>query len=471
MEMMLRLIFLVLLLSAVGLDASETAAWRIPIDLCVPGFQTRAGVRKLDEPPGTSAFFQKGDQLWDLSKSLRWSAGGEDDPFTPPQPLDAAAKWSGDWIAWNERSHQVVARGSWKALREAEEALGYTSVPVLSRSKFELVTGEAGAATRSFSLISHHGDEARARIAGGDLKVTFTEASAGVIIARWQADWKAGPEDSGWSVNAAITLEDNRRMLIARHGQAAEKWEIFGTVTLEHPDGTPVNETRWLEYPDGPGLWCPFVPSSEVPLRSLGGGLLLGLYPVPVDFPDLVGTEYNRSSPVKIPQSAAEWVQGQLFPAKELLKANGINVAGAGTFAAFDPKGRLIIIADTAIHDLVRQITDSCCGRRPVSALVETNLEAGGWGLSCQSGEKAAISRTFPGSDAWTFEIEPTLGRDGGMVDLRYKVDLIAGNKVGGRVEAASTFVIGKPQQVGSFESKGSSVANLVLTVGKAATR
>ena len=451
-----------------GICNAATAAWKIPIESLATDYRTNNQIRKLEKAPATSAFFQPGDELWDLSGVLPWHRE-EDDPFAPEPSPEAAPLWTGDWIVWNGRSEQVIAKGSWQELRQAEEALGYSSIPMVSRSKFELVVG--GKDNRSLSLASRYGDEARAAIQGTDLKVICTEYTGGLTVVKLQLGWKTPGVDFTWGVNTTISMRDGERMLIARHGAGEEKWELFGSMDLETFDGVPAGERRWLEYPDGTGPWRPYIPSHDPSLQLLEEGLILGIYPVPVDFLELMGAEEEAPATTAIPPAVQKLTQGLLLDARKVLEKNGLRIEGTGTFAGFDPKGRLVIVADAKSHDLARQITASCCGTPPASVFIESNIEAGGWGLACNSGEKASITRTFPGSGDSGFRIEPTFANRNQLVDFRYAVDLMAGSKVLGRNESTTTLSVGKAHRAGNFQVEGAAAVDLILTARNPASR
>lgn len=102
---MFRLICAVLLLSAAAVHASMTAAWKVPVELYAS--LSEEGSRKLTAPPGASAFFHPGDELWDIAEQVMWhSPASLHDREGKPEP------WPGEWLVWNARSGMIVARGS-----------------------------------------------------------------------------------------------------------------------------------------------------------------------------------------------------------------------------------------------------------------------------------------------------------------------------------------------------------------------
>lgn len=128
--------------------AEETAAWQLPVERLIPGGMENPQVTKLDEPPGESVFFQTGDELWDLTKAVRfvmwevptWEVPTIDpsqDPFADPFGVPYEPAWevrkqiafSGIWLVWNARSGQIVARGSRGELGMVEDALQIRKLP------------------------------------------------------------------------------------------------------------------------------------------------------------------------------------------------------------------------------------------------------------------------------------------------------------------------------------------------------
>lgn len=100
----------------------------------------------------------------------------------------------------------------------------------------------------------------------------------------------------------------------------------------------------------------------------------------------------------------------------------------------------------------------------PSQLWIETNGESGGWGLACRSGEKAVISRRAGKAAGLFFEIEPTLGGDDNIMDLRYKFDVVAGDRAMGRIESATTLYNGKPVRVATYSKEGMKDLEVVLT-------
>lgn len=151
---MFRLICAVLLLSAAAVHASMTAAWKVPVELYAS--LSEEGSRKLTAPPGASAFFHPGDELWDIAEQVMWhSPASLHDREGKPEP------WPGEWLVWNARSGMIVARGSEIDLLLLDQTLDVLEkIPLLLRTKFETVQGPA-AETRILSCVSKNGTKSQ----------------------------------------------------------------------------------------------------------------------------------------------------------------------------------------------------------------------------------------------------------------------------------------------------------------------
>lgn len=469
---MTRPLLLLVWLFVAGPSDAFTAAWKAPLGDYVGDLGTDERVKKLEKPPGKSAFFQPGDELWDLSKSLRWVRKIEEenqdgDPFEEQAWTAEAFKWEGDWIVWNARSKLVIASGSWMDIRNAEEALDYRGLPTVIRTRFELLTSEEGKLQRSLSLVSRSGERAKAQMEGQNLEIECISDSGGEWVdLRLGMTWPASFPEQTWTVNTGVTVKVGQRVLIARQGLAEEKWQLFATAGVEMIDGTPQSKTRWLEEPEGIVVW-PREGSAEQPVRKvLGNGLHIGIFQVPRDMVQRLDPEAKEAAAlVEPPLQATEWVRGPLSDVRKLLAGHGVKIEGEGSFAGFSASGCLVVIADKENLDLVEELISGGCCNPARNARVETNVEAGGWSLTARSGEKAEIARSRSGVTDCLFSIEPTLAGADDLVDLRYKIDVVNGIKVLGRSESASTLGMGFPQKVGSFSPDGAPTTDLILTV------
>jgi hypothetical protein len=255
---------------------------------------------------------------------------------------------------------------------------------------------------------------------------------------------------------------------LARQGKGPDAWEAWLTVSRELLDGTPFGKVRWIENDDGIKPWANFEPGGENIRRTLGPDRELGIYPVSESFLEaLAGTGKVSILPeVVTAADIAGWSRVSLIDLGKPLRENGLKLdAAAGHFGGFDPRSNsVVVVADSTNQDLAEAIFSTGCYQPPLQLWIETNGESGGWGLACRSGEKVAISRRAGKATDLVFEIEPTLAADGHTLDLRYKFDIVVGDRAMGRVESAATLTSGKPVKVVTGSKEGAEDLEVILT-------
>ena len=477
-NVMTRLL-LILLLAFSGIGWAEvTAAWKVPIGSRIPDHETAEKVRKLDKPPGESAFFEAGDELWDVSKALAWEVqveeAGGDDPFEAREFVPMKVDWKGDWIVWNARSGMFIARGPWSQILLVGDVLGFRNQPILMRSRFEVVDGLQGgdsklAKPRELAVVSRSGEKGRVMLEGFEAEVDGTATASGEICdLHCHLSWPSRVVGHRSDLRTGVTVREGVRTRLARQGKGPDAWEAWLTVSRELLDGTPFGKVRWIENDDGIKPWANFEPGGENIRRTLGPDRELGIYPVSESFLEaLAGTGKVSILPeVVTAADIAGWSRVSLIDLGKPLRENGLKLdAAAGHFGGFDPRSNsVVVVADSTNQDLAEAIFSTGCYQPPLQLWIETNGESGGWGLACRSGEKVAISRRAGKATDLVFEIEPTLAADGHTLDLRYKFDIVVGDRAMGRVESAATLTSGKPVKVVTGSKEGAEDLEVILT-------
>lgn len=471
------LLILVLVFSGVG-SAAVTAAWKVPIGSRIPHHETDGKVRKLDKPPDESAFFEAGDELWEVSKALTWEVAGEEneegDPFADPAAKPIKVGWKGDWLVWNARSRMFIARGTWSQILLVGDVLGFEAQPIVLRSRFEVVEGSDNDDTkpgkvRSLSIACRSNASARTAVDGFEAEVGGTALGLdGISEMVYSLSWPAKLEDRRWEIGTGILVHEEVRTRLARQGEGPDSWEAWVTVSRELLDGTPFSESRWIETAEGIERWKLPEPGKRRFRKALGQSREIGIYPVSkYVLARLVGIDVMPTLPDRVPPDGlTEWVRGPLIDLGKALRAEGVKFDdGAGHFAGLDPRSRsVIMVADATNQDLANGIFwDGSRGFHPL-VWIETNPKSGGWGMMCRSGEKAAIRQVAGEVAAHVFEVQPTLGSVGDVMDLRYNFDVVAGDRAMGRVEAAATLTIGKQVKVLTSLKDGAEDLEVVLT-------
>ena len=359
---MLRSVLLVWLCLTALVHASVTAAWKVPLNTIIKNPEANPAFKKLEKPPGESAFFQPEDELWDLSGVLEWTKRERvetEDPFEIEAYKTKPLVWAGDWIVWNERSKMVIASGNPVDLRDAEVVIGYQDLPVVIRTRCELVAGEGDEKMRFISLASQNGASVKASSDGMTAKIECESSPRGWSDLRCQLSWPAQGEEGTWNVSTAVTIENGKRTLLARQGQGAGGWQLFGTISMESFDGTPQSETRWIESSRGPKPWDSG-PRLLRPVRKpLNNGLHLGVFPVPEDLVERLGHDERELAHVKPPVEVDTWAWMPLVDVKEMLAQDGVGMNAEGSFAGFDLRGVLVVISTAEEVDLVEQLLQS----------------------------------------------------------------------------------------------------------------
>ena len=468
---------LLLVFSGIG-RAEVTAAWKVPIGSRIPDHETDEKVRKLDKPPGESAFFEAGDELWDVSKALSWEVqveeAGGDDPFEARDLVPMKVEWKGDWIVWNARSGMFIARGPWSQILLVGDVLGFEDQPIVLSSRFEIAEGDPSGdsklmKSRSLSVMCRSGMNARARLDGFEVEVeSMASASGEICDVRCHLSWPGRVENHRTDFQTGVTVREGVRTRLARQGMGPEVWEAWLTVSRELLDGTPFGKVRWIENADGIKPWTPFEPGGKNFRQSLGPNLELGIYPVPKNMLKVIAGKEGVPSLPDVEDTVEIAGRGRvsLIDLRKPLREHGLKLdAAAGHFGGFEPRScSVVIVADSANQDLAEEIFSMGYDGPPSQLWIETNGESGGWGLACRSGEKAVISRRAGKAAGLVFEIEPTLGGDDNIMDLRYKFDVVAGDRAMGRIESATTLYNGKPVRVATYSKEGMKDLEVVLT-------
>ena len=460
---MARIVCLAWLALALCVQA-VTVGWKIPISSLSWDYPNDDRVRKLDKPPGESAFFQAGDELWDVVKPVRERLGEQTDPIDdePEEKL-----WNGDWLVWNARSQMLIACGSESDIAAVAIAISSMQAPELVRSRIDIEGASGGAG--SISVLSRSGEEASVELNGVALKLTaIIDSGAGIVDESISLSWPAKDKDSRWNLVTASGLFDGKRARIAAQGSGTERQEVFLTLTRELSHGVPVSEFRWKEFEKGIAPW-PVPLEGDLPLRvKLDGGAEVGIYQVPPDFVAMIGGDEGalHALRVQVPEFLRPWLRGEVVDVQAFLKGNGVEFEIPRAFAGFHAPSRSLVVVTDAIN---QDLCDAILNNRAICFFPdiwsETDLDSGGWGVASRSGEKSRIWKSTANVPGPGFEIEPTAGGSGETFEASYSFDILAGGATAGRVKAAGVFTRGVPQVIGSRSSPGGEEKKVTLTI------
>jgi hypothetical protein len=421
--------------------ASITAAWKVPIDRLAPDHDKNPKVHKLKKPPGESGFFQAGDELWDVSKLLDIFERGSDETF-PDDPFeesptqesptrekdpDRVLPFPGDWAVWNARSGMLVARGNYSDLLHAQEACGYDNQPEAVRVTFELMKGDKMEPEQALGVLALSGVTVSAESEGMKIELESSmNNESGFHELRLAVSWPAPGKDRRWDVSTALTCRDGVRFPIARHGTGEESWSLFGTVVLEHPDGTMAKDSRWIEtQPAGLRPWPVSISQREIVQLPVDDRRTIAWYRVPPDYTDL-----PPPRDLQAPADLEEWISGGFVDYLKVLGDNGVDTKSPGFFAGYDPdSSELVIVADSVNQQRILNLVKSVSVSPPTNIWVETNPDANTWGSMTRSGERAVIRLNETKTEIASFEVEPTSIRNGQLADLHCAVDVMEGGQ------------------------------------------
>jgi hypothetical protein len=465
---MARIVCLALLALALCAQA-VTVGWKIPFHSSFPDRATGWGATKLEKAPAKSAFFEEGDELWEISKAVQWSSG--EDPFEADPFEEAGAKsWGGDWVVWNARSRTVIGSGSWDDIRRLEQGLSLNSIPTLQRTRLEFLAtgGEAAQTTRRSEVVltGRDSEETGAEVEGVKAKITSqSDMRHALSNSAISFSWPGREEGVRWEVISRLAVADGIRTRIAKGQDNDEKWELYATISTETADGTPLHGERWIETPSGPVLWVHY-PITGPYRESLEGDLVLKVHQVREDFMNMLGGGLPRQAAfVEGSPASGEGIRRWYLDGRTLFEQNGIKLAHPKAWIGFDPStSSVVALVDRGNQDLIEGILGM--GSSPVRATwVETNPGSGGWGILSRSGEKASISRSKQGETVLVCDLEPTIGGSEQVVDLRYQFDVISDKRKLGRLHSVTTLFRDRPQNIGELLSSGGQKVEVIITV------
>ncbi|MCW1884199.1 hypothetical protein OKA04_05615 [Luteolibacter flavescens] len=466
---MARILWALLFLSAC-VEASITAAWKIPVEHFAPDYKTNDRIRKLEKPPGDSDFLQPGDELWDLSKGLTYLVSPPfregDDPFAEPQKTKLDQPWYGEWLVWNARSGMVVACGSWNDILAAQRLIRFDELPMMVETRIELVT--AGKEPLSLATKVNSGERASAedKILGADLDALC--APSGVVDLRFHVSWPGPDKESPWAVASAVTFKDGERKKLACHGQGEGRWELFATAKSEYSNGVPVKEARWIENEGTVQVW-PVLSGGDPKEGRIGDDLVVRSYLLSPYLLDGigVGSDFTKLPLIEAPATHADWVRGRVINLHGILAGDVLKFEEQGSLVVFDPgSGRLTVVAAAEDQDAMGSYLAGLWDRSvPMTLWIETNPEVGGWGLTCRSGEEALITLGKGDKDGGpSFKIEPLAGDRDEIAELSYDFDVFIKGVRTGHLKSSTTLELGKPQEIAGQLADGKR-AKAILTV------
>ena len=461
-----------LLLAISVCPAAEIVGWKVPLSRFVGRGLEADGIVRIKSAPEASPFFKEGDELWDL-KEARLDT--RDDP-----------KLSLDWLIWDATSERLVAKGSWTDLCAIHEILRADALPrhlKLTVAICEVVADAAPLAENAkpvskLSICVRSGQNATANWGGNgsslevDAGVEFVETDPFVDV-RLLVTAKE-PDQLGLRVNTAFTLKSGCPLWVARDFDGKQGLDLQASGTLESMDGTPLREVMMIQKGNATQSLWPQQRSHEyerVPVE--GGGWLMSCFMSPGQLEEIIkGSRQSseadpfaepseqerpklpRAASVKPPALISSSLDHEVLDATEWLRKGVLNLAGnlelRGSFVGYDPIGQRFYFysSNQTAVEMVSQLLTPMCNHRP--ALLGVTLDGvGQTRLIGKSGQKASLERiTGKETVERSFEIEPTIGENDDVMDLRFVFEDRTDAKKITEINSSNTLSVGKPLEV-----------------------
>jgi len=460
--------------------SAETVAWKIPLSqIAHDGIET-AGVTKLMKPPGESVFFRKGDVLWDLAKVLR---------------KDAKPAAAPDWVVWNSTSKRIVAKGSLSSVWALHRLLGYENIPTQCRLRIDASKVPADGsspdldkkADSSLELIVKSGQKGEASISENGSTLRFSGSpisSEDKSLIDLDLEISSFlPDGPSLKLNTAVALKNGSSVWLARESDGDTGTDVVITATVELADGTPFSESAFREIAGAAvPLVSPRVASGFVAIEDkrwlswvgfggeiLHSAVLSNQEDVDQNVDPFAYTSTQERPPlggfpeIDLPPELVPFFGGSAFDVSKELKAMGI-IVGGDEIAGYDPSTeRIFLYSGNATEiDKLTSVFMTFCYDPPTT--IEIGLQSRGLTkILGRSGHKITLeaTRTDPSRER-IFEMEPTVGENDDLVDLRIRFDEIAGEAPVRSLNTSVTLVVSEPLEL----MKGRSDPPLEITVG-----
>ncbi|MCW1913463.1 hypothetical protein OJ996_07755 [Luteolibacter sp. GHJ8] len=288
----------------------------------------------------------------------------------------------------------IAASGSYNDIFLVEEALGFSKMPTVIRTRLELVSADK-TKNRSAVLTGRSGEEATLKVEGLEANVTGEDwsFSLGAVDLLLTVQWADAGSSKPWGVSTALTLEEGKRTLVAGQGTGQDRWQLFATASIEMTNGLPLREARWTEKEGRLEPW-PRVAANDNQIRKpIGSDLSITMYRFANPWSRL------RNSPepfaplpqVVVPDALSNWMRGPVADVGAILFEG---LANPAWFAGFDSRsGRILVLADAEAQDrcesrLNTGVVDPIVGE---NLWVGSNPSSGAWLLACRAREEARI--------------------------------------------------------------------------------
>lgn len=445
---------------------AEIVAWKTPLARYSwrhsgPEKQTR-----LTNPPEASLFFRSGDELWDLGKFPK------DERIETDPPLE--------WAVWNATTSTLVTKSDWNGIWQLHQKLRVSSLPKLCRVTMEIFDApedgtplsDKSAPLSKLSWTSRFQTKTEVKEETDERSIqAMTEASIGedrfdLIDLLLEATIQA-PSQPKLNFKASLALRNGQPMWIARDFDGKQGLDLRITARVETNDATPFQDAMRLQVGNESQS---LVPSIIEPARhrvadnrwlsvaSLSPDQLMEYDPShkpgsqvdpfadPPESPTEVRFNYQE---VEVAEALRPWIGGRAFDLSQTIRNSGINM-GSGDSAGFDPIRGIVFLdsgSETELDKFEALFSGGCW--LPAKNIRLSTEGSGHALLTTRSGTTASLTRTDSANKTTkTVKIEPLVGENGDLIDLRIHSETRANTESGTLFNASNTLCVGQYQDL-----------------------
>ncbi len=413
--------------------AAEIVAWKVPLSSYTYRDKESPGVVRLKSAPEASPFFKEGDELWDL-KEIAIVNGSKIDP-----PLE--------WAVWNASTERLVTKADWRSIWHLHQELRIDQMPKQCRITtdfFEVPADIAGPSGKSIpvsslTFVSRSGRDFKTSRKVDSSEITMDgNVTAGESVVDLQLAASCTVRDlPRLDFNCGLTLKSRVPVWVARDFDGTTGLDCRVSGRVELIDGTPPDECVLIQKGTAAE---PLVPEhTELTRQRIGekGCLLIqGMDPSilselsasgsepakefdPFTMPPEAIQDTLKLKEVMAPENLRAWLPRPVWDTREIIKKAGIAMNDAD-FAGYDPlmQKMFFYTDDETRMDMFEALLMPGCILQTKHVVVSVE-GIGQSRLVTRSGLKSSLTRSLSGKDSRSMEIEPTIGEENDLVDLR----------------------------------------------------
>lgn len=442
------------LLMALTCEAAEIVAWKVPLNRFVERGLEVAGIVRCKSAPEPSPFFKQGDVLWNL-KGIP-----AENRFQTEPPLE--------WLVWNESSESLVIKADWNGIWQLHQRLEMDNLPKHCRITAEVFEVQADGSPLSdksvpsmvLSWVSKSGQEVES-IYHQDGKMirlkSNTKISAGNPVVDLRLEVSVSlPDQPGLELQTGLKLLSGSAVWAARDFDGTKGMDLRMSSSIELLDGTPISQALMIQKGDAASPVK--VDRSQMQKHRIAEkGWLVTQWLDPMHLADIDPTDtsadpFAERDPkevpkpknfreVMVPEILRPWFDRPVWDLREWTRNAGLDLKNGSDFVGYDPLTQKVFIFSNSerLLDMFEVLYSPLC-RHSSEMLVATFDGNGQTRMVVWSGEICRLKRVIAEQkESRFFEIEPTVGEPGDMIDMRldYRDDSVAQ-----RIQSLKTAVI-----------------------------